>query len=281
MNTRGILLVVVAFVVGALAAGGIGVRVIREVNTTEDATSLPPQNTTTLALAEPATFQVDRNETVIASVSLVPSSIEAAGADLAIGYDLVTLAPYGGLPPIEFVSGFGVVTTIDLADIDHIYPKQWVVETVNEQFEGGPANATTRVARFDVDEGFSLSEITQVRITEALAPFPVTASFTLSQNDPTVEVAEGVTMELLNVSNQGTSSIVQVGITIDDPERAAFFVSGEGPGWRSAFFEAEGRPRVNLTWVGGDLPSDIPLVASGTIFVPVEGDFVVPLDGLL
>ena len=281
MNTRGILLVVVAFVVGALAAGGIGVRVIREVNTTEDATSLPPQNTTTLALAEPATFQVDRNETVIASVSLVPSSIEAAGADLAIGYDLVTLAPYGGLPPIEFVSGFGVVTTIDLADIDHIYPKQWVVETVNEQFEGGPANATTRVARFDVDEGFSLSEITEVRITEALAPFPVTASFTLSQDDPTVEVAEGVTMELLNVSNQGTSSIVQVGITIDDPERAAFFVSGEGPGWRSAFFEAEGRPRVNLTWVGGDLPSDIPLVASGTILVPLEGDFFVSLDGLL
>ena len=281
MNTRGILLVVVAFVVGALAAGGIGVRVIREVNTTEDATSLPPQNTTTLALAEPATFQVDPNETVIASVSLVPSSIEAAGADLAIGYDLVTLAPYGGLPPIEFVSGFGVVTTIDLADIDHIYPKQWVVETVNEQFEGGPANATTRVARFDVDEGFSLSEITEVRITEALAPFPVAASFTLSQDDPIVEVAEGVTMELLNVSNQGTSSIVQVGITLDDPERAAFFVSGEGPGWRSAFFEAEGRPRVNLTWVGGDLPSDIPLVASGTIFVPVEGDFVVSLDGLL
>lgn len=281
MNIRGVLLVVVAFAVGALAAGSIGVRVIREVGTTDDASSLPPQNTTTLPPVEQSTFQVDPNETIIASVALVPSSIEASGTNLGIGYELVTLAPHAGVPPIEFVGGFGVLTTIDVADIDHIYPKAWVVETPNDEFAGGPANTTTRVARFDVDEGFSISEITGVRITEALAPFPVTVPFTLSQADPTAEIAPGVTVELLNVSEQGTSSIVQVAIIIDDPERAGFFVSGDGPGWRSAFFEAEGRPRVNLTWVGGPLPSDIPLVATGSILVPIEGDFVVSLEGLL
>lgn len=281
MNIRGILLVVVAFVIGALAAGGIGVRVIREVNTTEDATSLPPQNIVTVPATEPPTFQVDPHETVVASAALVPVSIEAAGTDLGIGYELVPLAPYGGVPPIEFVGGFGVVTTIDAAEIDHIYPKTWVVETVNGEFEGGPANSTTRVARFDVDGGFSISEITGVRITEALAPFPVTVPFTLSQDEPTVEIAHGVTVELLNVSEQGASSIVQVGIAIDDPERAGLFVAGDGPGWRSAFFEAEGRPRVNLTWVGGDLPSDIPLLATGSVMVPIDGEFVVTLDGLL
>lgn len=281
MNIRGVLLVVVAFVVGALAAGSVGVRVIREVSTTEDATSLPPQSTTTLPPAEQGTFQVDPNETIIASVALVPSSIEAAGTDLGIGFDLVTMAPYAGVPPIEFVGGFGVVTTIGISDIDHIYPKAWVVETANDEFEGGPANSTTRVARFNMDEGFSISEITGVRITEALAPFPVTARFSLSHDEPTTEIAQGVTMELLNVSEQGTSSIVQVGITIDDPELAGFFVSGDGPGWRSAFFEAEGRPLVNLTWVGGELPSEIPLLATGTVLVPIEGDFVVSLEGLL
>ncbi len=281
MNIRGVLLVVVAFAIGALAAGSIGVRVIREVNTTDEATSLPPQSTSTVPVREAETFQVDPDETIIASVALVPSSIEASGSDLGIGYDLVTLAPYGGIPPIEFVGGFGVITTIDLADIDHIYPKSWVVATPNDEFVGGPANATTRVARFDVDEGFSISEITSVRITEALAPFPVTVPFVVSQDEPTVEIVPGVTVELLNVSEQGTSSIVQVEINIDDPERAGFFVSGDGPGWRSAFFEAEGRPRVNLTWVGGTLPSDIPLLATGSVLVPIEGDFVVSLEGLL
>jgi hypothetical protein len=279
VNIRGILLVIVAFMLGALAAGGIGVRVIREVDTAEDATSLPQGSTTTTTVSVPNVYQIDPDETLISSTALVPSSIEASGTDLAIGYDLVTLAPHAGIDPIEFVGGFGVITVIENEDLDHVYPRSWVVETANEVFEGGPANESTRVARFDVDEGFSISEIVDVRITEALAPFPVRAPFTLSEAEPTAEVAPGVTMELLNISDQGSTVIVQIGINLDS-EEAGFFVIGDGPGWRSAFFEAEGRPRVNLTWVGGDLPEDIPLFAQGAVLVPIEGEFSVSLEGL-
>lgn len=282
MNIRGILLVVIGFIVGALAAGGVGVRVIREVNTTEDATSLPQAVVTTqvAGASEPPTFHVDPNETLIASAALIPSSIEAADADLEIGYDLLTLAPYEGVSPIEFVAGFGVITTIENVDLDHIYPKAWVVETEDAEFDGGPANPTGRVARFEVDDGFSISQITGVRVTEAFAPFPVRVEFTLSQDEPTFEIVPGVTAELLNVSDQGATTIVQVGITIEDPERAGFFVVGDGPGWRSAVFEAEGRRRVNMTWVAGELPDEIPLLATGSVLVPIEGEFEVSLEGL-
>jgi hypothetical protein len=47
VNGRAISLTIVAFLLGAFAAGGIGVRVIEEVRTDENDTSLPPSATAT------------------------------------------------------------------------------------------------------------------------------------------------------------------------------------------------------------------------------------------
>ena len=280
MKIRSVVLIVVGFLLGALAAGSIGVRVIREVGTEEEATSLPPsQSTTTLAPAV-VTYQVDPNETIISSTSLIPTAVEAADGSLGILYELESLAPRAGLPPIEFFAGFGVITTIEPDAFDHVYPRQWVVTTAQGSFEGGPANVASRAARFDVGEDFTIGAVERVVVTEAFAPYPAEVPFELSASEPRASVAPGVSMELLDVSDLGSTTIVQVGIDIDDPELAGFFVRGDGPGWRSAFFEAEGRPRVNLTWVGGPLPDPIPLLALGTLMVPLDGTFEVSLDGL-
>ncbi len=282
MNVRAVTLTIVAFLLGALAAGSIGVRVIREVGTEEEATSLPPSATTTVPPTAPTTYQIDPNETVIASTSLVPATIEGGDERLAIGYDLITLAPHEGVPPIEFVGGFGVVTVVENEDLDHIYPRSWILTTTSgAEILGGPASSQTRVARFEVPVGFSISEIAEVRVVEALAAFPIEVAFTLSESEPETEVFPGVRVELLNVSPQGDTTIVQVAIDLDDPEEAGFFVLGDGPGWRSANFEAEGRRRVNLVWAGGDLPDAIPLRATGSVWSPIDGEFTVSLEGLL
>lgn len=281
MNTRAVALSVVAFALGALAAGSIGVRVIEEVRTTEDATSLPPSAISSTTTAPPQTYQVAENETLIASTALVPASLQVSGSGLALEYGLVTLSPHEGVPPIRFFGGFGVETVIPNEDLDHVYPRSWVLTTTGgESIEGGPANSGTRVARFDVGDGFSLSEVESVEVTEALAPFPVQQVFTLSESEPEEQVVDGVTVKLLNISEQGETTIVQVELEIDEPEDFHAFVAGEGPGWRSAVFEAEGRPRVTLTWVGGDLPDEIPLRLLGSIWVSVVGEFDVSLEGL-
>jgi hypothetical protein len=279
VKPRAILLIVVAFALGAFAAGSIGVRVIREVRTAEDATSLPPSVTTTSQPRAPVTFQVSPTETIIGSAALVPSTLESSGSNVAIRYDLVTLAPHAGVEPLP-VGGGGVVTVIDNGDLDHVYPRVWSLETVQGTFPGGPANPTARVARFDVEEGISLSDITAVRITDAVALFPLAVPFTLSQDEPSLEVAEGVTVELLNVSDQGSSTIVQVGVSIDPAVVDSVFIGGAGPGWRSAVREAEGRLRFNLTWVAGEIPADIPLVMEAVVWVPLPGEFAVSLEGL-
>lgn len=285
MKSRSILLIVVAFLLGAMAAGSIGVRVIREVRTDEEATSLPESSTTTVpsdggaAGAAPA-FQVDPTETMISSSALVPTSLQLSGTRLSIEYDLVTRAPHDRVDGVTtFIPGSGF-TDVAVSELTHVWPTIWELETTDGVVEGGPVNANVTVARFDVDEGFSPADIVGVRIVEARTPISSTVPFTLSAAEPSAEVVPGITVELLGVSDQGSSTIVQLGIDAEDPSVASAFVRGHGPGWRSAVLEAEGRPRVNLTYVDGELPDPIPLVAFIEEWVRVVGEFPVSLDGV-
>ena len=281
MKARAILLTIVAFLLGALAAGSIGVRVIREVGTAEDATSLPEQSTTTTTVAATEVrYQVDPFESVISSTALIPTGMTVVGTEFAIEFDLVTLAPHAGVEPITYIQGFGARVTIEPEEFHHLWPRTWVVETANDTFEGGASSLTARAARIEVDEGFSPSEIRSVSIVEAYAPYRVEVPFTLSEREPRADVYPGVTMELKGVSDQGSSSIVLVEVVRDDPETAFFFINGGGPGWRSAVWQAEGGSVVNLTWVGGELPDEIPLVAVGEVMLPIDGPFEVRLEGL-
>lgn len=280
VKTKSILLVVAAFLLGAVAAGSIGVRVIREVRTDDEATSLPPASTTTVPAAEVITYQVDPAETVIGSTALVPTALEVSGTRLAIAYDLVTLAPYAGVEGVAtFVPGSGL-SVIEIPALNHVYPRAWRLETARGSVEGGPANSDTRIARFDVGDGFSISEIREVVITEARTPLVTEIPFTVSDTAPTVEVLPGVEVRLLNVSDQGSTTIVQVAVDAEDPDLASAFVRGDGPGWRSAVLEAEGRPRINLTYVGERLPDPIPLVATATAWIELAGSYVVDVEEL-
>jgi hypothetical protein len=194
VRVRAALLVVVAFFLGALAAGGIGVRVIREVRAEADATSLPAANvsSTTIPAAPPAAiYQVDPHETILASSALVPTSIELGDDGLAIGYDLVTMAPHLGVEPVASVGGFGFVDVVDPADLDHVYPSRWVLDTAGGPVEGGPAGPAVRFARFEVPEGLSLGDVEGATIVEALVPLALDVTFTLSQDAPVVEVHPG------------------------------------------------------------------------------------------
>jgi len=170
LNGRAISLTIVAFLLGALAAGGVSVRVIREVKTVDDATSLPPQN----------------------------------------------IAP---------------------------------------------------------------DETESVTITEAVAPFPVTIDFVLSEAVPVVDIGFGFTVELLQVTDQAQTSVVQVAVVSEDAVETGLRISGAGPGWASAPPDRELGGRTTLTWSGEALPDEILLSAAGVVRLPIGGEFAVTLDG--
>lgn len=277
VNGRTIALTIVGFLIGVLAAGSIGVRVIEEVRTDEDATSLPPENVSSTTLP-PLAYFVDPNETLVASTAVVPVSVEGSGSALAISYDLVSLAPTEGLPPIRFAT-FGQSQEISNSDLPVIYPRSWIVSTEFQTIEGGPSDADVRVARFILPEGVAAADIVSADIIDPLIAFPLETMFELSETSRSTTIIDGVQAELLNISEQTDATIVQIELLADDPNDLTFSIEGSGAGWRSAVFEAEGRPRVNLTWVGGDLPDVMKFKASGIQWVPFVGSYPILIGG--
>lgn len=278
MNGRTIALTIIGFLIGVLAAGSIGVRVIEEVRTTDDATSLPPENVSTTTLP-PKEYFVDPGETLIGSTAIVPTAIVSSGTGFAVEYDLVSLAPTAGLPPIIF-STFGNTQEIQNDELPVLFPRNWVLTTESQRFEGGPANPNVRIARFELPEGVNASEVTSVEIIDPLMMASLDTHFELSEEAPLVAIVDGVQARLLNISPQGDSTIVQIELIAEDPVDLTFGVNGVGAGWRSAFFEAEGRPRVNLTWVGGDLPDVMTFRAHGDQWVEIPGSYPVLVEAL-
>lgn len=274
VNGRNLPLIVVAFLIGALSAAGIGVRVIEEVRTDEDATSLPPENVSSTTLPQSEYF-VDPDEVLIASTALVPRSVIGTDSTFAIEYELISLAPTSGVPPIEIFT-FRRVQQFPNEDLDFIYPRTWTLTTESRTIEGGPANPNVRVARFDLPEGVVPNDVTSVQIIDPLMLYPLDTLFDLSEEMPSTEVIDGVFAELLNISEQGDSSIVQIGFSSDDPIDH-IFIEGTGSGWRSSFREAEGHSTVNLTWVGGDLPAIMTFRARGTQWIELEGTYSVSI----
>ncbi|NHZ70890.1 MAG: hypothetical protein GWP18_04545 [Proteobacteria bacterium] len=264
MNARAISLTIVAFLLGALAAGGIGVRVIREVRTDPDATSLPQSNITPDASRAPF-YQVDPNETLLASTALVPESIDIEDETLRITYDLISLAPQAG-------AGSGATTSTDIAVV---YPRTWVVLTR----AGAVAEATSalgsRFVQFDVDQGTEVSDIVSVSITEASAPYPIEISFTLSESSSVVDLGFGATAELVEVVVDGSTTVVHVAVTSSDERPSDLSISAIDPRWTTSVSSDAAGGSVTLRWSDGQPPDDIRLRAVGSVMVPIDGDFAV------
>ena len=269
MNARAISLTIVAFLLGALAAGGIGVRVIREVRTDPDATSLPQSNITPDASRAPF-YQVDPNETLLASTALVPESIDIEDETLRITYDLISLAPQAG-------AGSGATTSTDIAVV---YPRTWVVLTR----AGAVAEATSalgsRFVQFDVDQGTEVSDIVSVSITEASAPYPIEIPFTLSKSSSVVDLGFGATAELVEVVVDGSTTVVHVVVTSSDERPSDLSISAIDPRWTTTVSSGATGESVTLRWNDGQPPDDIRLRAFGSVMVPIGGEFSVFLDDL-
>ena len=256
MNGRTISLTIAAFLIGVLAAAGIGVSIIDEVRTDDDATSLPPQNVSSTTL--PSTvFFIDPDETLIASTALVPHSVRGIDSTFAIEYELVSLAPARGVPPIDFSS--------------FIFPRTWTLTTESQTIEGGPANSRAIVARFRLPEGVDVADVTSAQIIDPLLLAPLDTWFRLSETDPTVEIIDGVSAQLLGITEQDDSIMVEIGVDADDSIDFMFWIEGSGPGWRPETNFTEDGHSVILTWVGGELPETMTFRARGNQWVELEG----------
>jgi hypothetical protein len=258
VSVRLITLTIVGFILGAFAAGGIGVSVIREVRSVDDATSLPAQN-----LARSDGFHVAPNETLISSVALVPDAAFFGADGFEVSYVLQSVAP-----------------VLDVAGGDPqplLYPKRWLVEAIGGEFEGVLDTPLETSVTFPLMVGGTLDQVDTVRVVEAFVPAPFEKHITVSSATPVTAVMPGVGVELVSETDNGDTTIIEIRVLSDAEITPDVAVSGDGPGWHAASVEGD---TVTLIRGNGDTRGEgFDLVVFGVSWVPVVGEFTVDIGG--
>lgn len=255
MTGRTIALTIVGFLVGMLAAGGIGVRVIEEVRAEDDATSLPAENVASTSLSP---------ETLIASSVIVPVSVVGAGSSVGIEYEILSVAP---------------TASLDSAGAFTLYPRSWRLTTEGDTVDGGPEGLGARVALFELPDGTDTGIILGAEIVDPLVAYPLDALFELSEESSSAVIMPGVQAELVSISHGSEATVVTLELIAVELIDLAFTVEGVGPGWSSGSLPASG-PVVELLWVGDELPDVMTFRAAGIEWVELEGVYPVSLEEL-
>jgi hypothetical protein len=258
VSVRLITLTIVGFILGALAAGGVGVRVIREVRALDDATSLSAQN-----IARDDGYHTDPTETLISSVALVPGSAAFGDDGFSISYEMISIAPTLG--------------TEHSQDYQQLYPKRWLVEAIGGEFEGIQENANEPVAVFPLMVGGSIDQVDTVRVVEAFVPAPFEIPVSISGAAPEMSVAAGIDVVLVGESDNGDTTTIEIRIVADDGIARDVQVIGEGQGWSESSTSGD---TVTLTRSNDVEAAEFELIVFGTSWVAVDGEFIVNIGSI-
>lgn len=224
-------------------------------------------------------YIVDPHETIVGTTAVVP--VEAGADDDS--FDLrFELAPFGPRAEVEALAE-EVGTENFFVDDEFLplYLKDWVMETSVGPVAGSITRPGINVVRFPVEQGFSTAAVEEIVVTRYLVGMPLQSSFILSVADPLQDLYPGVSINLRHRSDQDGSTIVQVEVDAALPLMTSWFgIRGEGSGWRSSVREAEGGPRWTLTWIGNDLPDEIPLSVVGMQWLEGSEPLHISIDGL-
>jgi len=268
MSVRLTTLTIVGFLVGALAAGGIGVGVIREVRALDDATSLPPQNT-----ARSDGHHVDPHESILSSVSLVPDTAAFDDEGLTVTYRLTSLAPsLGSVAPGEEPV---------------LYPRTWKAEALGGEFVGAQADPNDPTVVFPLLAGGRIDQIDGVSIVDASIPAPFEQRVWVDSHDgslPSVQddsLPEGVAIEIVDQVTDRDTTTLMLRIQADPASVRDVSIVGDGPGYHPAVVDGDivTLTRQNRGNLDDDtaLPGDFNLIVFGTRWVPTPGEFPVDL----
>jgi hypothetical protein len=142
---------------------------------------------------------------------------------------------------------------------------------------GTVANPNARAARFQVPDGLTASRLESARIDSYHIQVPLDQKFSLSSDSPVVEIVPGITATLIRVSEQSSTTIVQVLVAVVDPlNLGGIDVVGVGDGSVVSVRSAEGGPVWTLTYAG-DATESFAMSLVGSMWFEIQGPWAVNL----
>ena len=257
-----------------------------------DGAAEPVPTTTTLA-APPAggPWWYDPNETVIGPGAIVLEGLRVDGDQALLLYRVEPISPAArGF-------GFGFSTPI-------VAPHEWTIETprglypgrtrLTPSTQGGFVQEEQQVrifeARFEVDEDFSVDEVTGITVDRYWMRIPYVYEIDMPATAGTsVRLDEDLEITIRRIGVQRDN--VLVSFTVDhetepfvSSQSPHFSIEGRGPGWRDRgsqfFFGGSFVFRPTATWEGIDLPDPIPLRVTSGYWVSYDGPIALDTGGL-
>ncbi len=245
-----------------------------------------PEPTATTATTQPPdrigrAVWVAPGETVLGPTVLVPQGFALAEGRLDFAYALHDIAP----------PAYGVFAD-DGAAI--IAPEAWTLTTTGGEIAGSTVSKEARTAAFEVPDGFSLDQITGLRLDRHRIRLPVRHRLDIPLDDFADRVLqEGVTVGLDLVLPQSNNTIVRVRSHSDATDGfvlgggAQTFVDefadrplirGVGSGFTQVGFAENG---VQLTYEGDVLPDPLPLLVMVRGWVGRDAPIDIDLSGVV
>ncbi len=237
-------------------------------------------STTTVDSGDPApgTVYVSENEIPLGPSVLVPTDVDVDGRRVSIEYDLQQLAPIEGLPAGFVFVPFQGFQELTPADAETVFPTSWTLVVDGTEVPGTVANPNARAARFDIPDGVTASRLESARIDSYHIQIPLDQPFTLSPSNPSHEIVPGITASLAQVSEQSSTTIVRVQVTVSDPlTLGGIDVTARGEGAIVSVREAEGGPVWNLTYAG-EAGEEFSMSLVGSMWFEVPGPWPVDLE---
>jgi hypothetical protein len=266
-------------IVGAgLLAALVSYVVFSSTPATLDAVEADTTTSTDAAVGgDPKVVYISADEIALGPAVLVPTDVSVVDRQVAIEYDLHQLAPIEGLPGgVAFVpfQGFEELTP---AEAETVYPSAWTMVIDGTEVTGTVANPNARAARFQVPDGLTASRLESARIDSYHIQVPLDQKFSLSSDSPVVEIVPGITATLIRVSEQSSTTIVQVQVAVVDPlNLGGIDVVGVGDGSVVSVRSAEGGPVWNLTYAG-DATESFAMSLVGSMWFEIQGPWAVNL----
>jgi hypothetical protein len=209
---------------------------------------------------------VRTGETRLGPVIFLPEAVGFEGDQIVLSYGITALVP-------AEVSGMG--PSVPAA------PASFTLAWSGGEIPARVVAPTSRAARFRVPTGFTLDQITAIRIDSYWIAAPARFPFEVSPSSGSwVPIAPGLKARLLQEVGQSGSWLVIVEIDSAGTPMTDLFLTAEGREWVSASRSLLATPRWTLTFTGARVPDPVPLLATGIAWVEVPAGAAIDLEGL-
>jgi hypothetical protein len=223
--------------------------------------------TTTTSTTAPVPEWFHPAEVILGPAILVPETVRFEPGAVSLRYRLEPITP----------SAVGPDDRVDTT----VLPDRWTL-TTSSGVVTASTDPWTRLVVFRLADGTTADQIEGLRLDGywIRSPFYTVVSVSPAES-PVAEVAQGVSLEIVRTISSAAGSQVVAALASGDPFTVSdLTVEGASGDWVTSSVDQTGSGRWTLSFSTPEPPDPLALAVRGVLWVPIDADIAIDLDGV-